>query len=119
MPYTRPGLLVVAAVSLLLSACGSTGDHQPANSADSGSQATGPISANPVKATGQPIKIGFVSNGKSAALDMSADHVGATAAKDYANNYLGGIAGRPVDLEICDDNNTPAGATNCANNLIQ
>nr|MDT0666839.1 ABC transporter substrate-binding protein [Micromonospora sp. DSM 115978] len=44
--------------------------------------------------------------------------VGAEAAVAYANDYLGGIAGRPVALDRCDTLGTPASAAACANQMI-
>lgn len=72
----------------------------------------------PNAASGTPIKIGFVSDGKSEAIDNSAETPGAQAAAKYVNAYLGGIAGRPIELVTCDTKQTPAGAQDCVTQFI-
>src|SRR3546814_12356513 len=40
-------------------------------------------------------------------------------AVEYANEYLGGIGGRPIELVVCGNGATPAGAQDCANQLVE
>lgn len=42
----------------------------------------------------------------------------AQATVKYVNEYLGGVAGRPLQLVTCTDQTTPAGATDCANQML-
>lgn len=51
----------------------------------------------PVVATGDPIKIGFANSSDF----FPAVDEGAQVAVDYVNNYLGGVAGRPIELVSC------------------
>jgi branched-chain amino acid transport system substrate-binding protein len=44
---------------------------------------------------------------------------GAKMAVAYANAYRGGLAGHPIDLVICENQSTPAGAQACANQMVQ
>ena len=44
---------------------------------------------------------------------------GAEAATDYVNNQLGGIGGRPIQLESCTTDYTAPRLTACANELFQ
>jgi branched-chain amino acid transport system substrate-binding protein len=37
----------------------------------------------------------------------------------YANNYLGGLAGHKLALNVCETHQTPSGATDCATNMVQ
>src|SRR3546814_7395124 len=40
-------------------------------------------------------------------------------AVEYANEYLGGIGGRPIELVVCGNGATPAGAQDCANQMVE
>ena len=80
--------------------------------------ATSPL-GTPKKATGSLVTLGFVSDGKSDTIDASADIDGAQAAVSYANNYLGGLAGHKIALNVCETHQTPSGATDCATNMVQ
>ena len=80
--------------------------------------ATSPL-GTPKKATGSLVTLGFVSDGKSDTIDASADINGAQAAVSYANNYLGGLAGHKIALNVCETHQTPSGATDCATNMVQ
>jgi branched-chain amino acid transport system substrate-binding protein len=108
----RPLALAAAglAVALLVSACGSDDD----DATDVGDAGIG----TPNKATGQPIKVGYVSTGKTTSFDSTAEIETARAAVSYVNDYLGGINGRPIELDVCETTVDPARATDCANKLI-
>ena len=80
--------------------------------------ATSPL-GTPKKATGSLVTLGFVSDGKTDTIDASADIDGAQAAVSYANNYLGGLAGHKIALNVCETKQTPSGATDCATNMVQ
>ncbi len=36
----------------------------------------------------------------------------------YINAYLGGVDGHPLSLDVCDDQQTPSGATDCGNQFV-
>jgi branched-chain amino acid transport system substrate-binding protein len=42
----------------------------------------------------------------------------AQATAKYVNDYLGGLGGRPLELDVCTDHTTGAGAAACANQFI-
>jgi branched-chain amino acid transport system substrate-binding protein len=71
------------------------------------------------KATGPVVTLGFVSDGKSDAIDNTPEIKAAQAAVSYANNYLGGLAGHKLALNVCETKQTPSGATDCATNMVQ
>ena len=104
----RRALAVSLAVGLL--ALGSTAAGA-ATGSGSGAKALGTAKA----AKGEPITVGFFTEGKSEALDNSIEITSAGIAVDYINDYLGGVAGRPLKLQVCEGRNSPAGATACAN----
>ncbi|MFC3243549.1 ABC transporter substrate-binding protein [Gordonia humi] len=89
------------------------------------SSSTGDPAANeaalgtPNKATGSPVTIGFISEGKGQDIDVSDEIRGAKAAAAYANEYLGGIGGHPVEVKGCETLTQPAAATDCANQMVQ
>jgi branched-chain amino acid transport system substrate-binding protein len=69
----------------------------------------------PNEATGEPITIGFVSDGENAAFGSDENLVATFESTiEYANEYLGGLNGRPIEIEHCDTGATPAGGTQCA-----
>ena len=93
-------------------------------SSDDGGSAAEP-SANeaalgtPNKATGTPVTIGFISEGKSQTIDTTDEIRGAKAAAAYANDYLGGIGGHRIEVKSCEALAQPAVATDCANQMVQ
>ena len=72
-------------------------------------------------ATGDPILIGVINEGGGDTVNQQSENTlaGIKIAASYANDYLGGIAGHPIQIESCGNKNTPAGATDCANQLLE
>lgn len=124
----RSGLVVVASagIALVVASCsssststGSTGSSRStATGGTQSSAAADPLGPAKV-ATGAPIKVGFVTDGKTAAADLSSTAPAAQAAASYINGHLGGIHGHPIQVIVCDDQQTSAGATNCGNQMVQ
>ncbi|HVV08085.1 ABC transporter substrate-binding protein [Amycolatopsis sp.] len=104
---------VLAAVALTLSACSSGASGDNASDADI-TKALG----TPNKATGSPVLLGLISDGKGTSIDQSAEIKGAQAAIGYANDYLGGINGHAIQLKVCETQNSPSQATDCANQMV-
>ncbi|MGD9794131.1 MAG: ABC transporter substrate-binding protein [Acidimicrobiia bacterium] len=71
------------------------------------------------EAKGEPVKIGFMHDGKSAAVDNTDDWVVAQATVAYMNKSLGGIAGRPIELVECQSLDDNALATDCGNKFVE
>ena len=71
------------------------------------------------KATGTPVKVGLINNEGSSA--SASPNVGdaAVAAAQYANDELGGIAGHPIQVIRCAEQEDTASATACANQMVQ
>ncbi|MBH0120118.1 ABC transporter substrate-binding protein [Rhodococcus sp. CX] len=87
---------------------------------DGGSAAAGSTSALPSNpATGEPVKIGFVSTEGGAAVSLPEMREGAEAAVEYLNNNGGGLAGRPIELVVCKQQEEPTSATGCANQFVE
>ena len=119
----RSALLLVAAAALMASACTdskastgapkSTSTSGASTSTSAGQPATGALGP-PKAATGDPVTIGYSFDGATDAADNTDDVIGARAAVEYVNQYLGGIGGRPIKLDVCATNLDPAKATACA-----
>ncbi|MGW0023534.1 ABC transporter substrate-binding protein [Rhodococcus sp. NPDC003383] len=87
---------------------------------DGGSAAAGTTSALPSNpATGEAVKIGFVSTEGGAAVSLPEMREGAEAAVEYLNNNGGGLAGRPIELVVCKQQEEPTSATACANQFVE
>lgn len=103
-------------LALALAGCGSSDDSGTAPASTSG--ATQDILGTPKAATGEPITFGLSSTGVSPALDNTTEIEAAQATVKYVNDYLGGINGRPLKLDVCADKGTPAGASDCAQQWV-
>ncbi|WP_280491487.1 ABC transporter substrate-binding protein [Nocardia asiatica] len=99
-----------------LAATGCAGDEESNNSAVAGA----PTTALPDKpATGTPVRIGFVSTEGGAVVSLPEMRQGAEAAVAYVNKNAGGIAGHPIDLVVCKQQEEPTSATKCANQFVE
>jgi len=122
MRRTRTIRLLIAGVALtvLAGAC-SSGDDDDTSSASSPTTAAEDTTAmtladNP--ATGEPITIGFINN-EGGAFSVPELRVGNEVAADYINKNLGGVNGRPIDVERCATDGTPESAIDCVNGFIE
>ena len=120
-------LAAILAGTTLLAACSSSKSSSSsaattATTAAGGATATTAAAASdlgtPKAASGTPVKIGYLTDGKTASIDNSSEIPSAKAAASYINDYLGGVGGHPITLDTCDDQQTPSGATDCANQFI-
>ncbi len=106
---------VSAAVVVGVAGCTSTSDDSSAGS----SAAVDPAAlGEPNQATGTPVTIGFISDGKTGYFDNTDEITGAQTAVSYINDYLGGLNGHPIDLKVCVAHGNPAEATDCANQMV-
>jgi len=103
------GTLVLA---LIASVCSSGGTSYGATK--SGSASLGTVR----KAAGAPLTVGYMTTGQTQTVDNTNEVTIARATVKYANQYLGGVAGRPLALKVCADQGTPSGATDCANQFL-
>jgi branched-chain amino acid transport system substrate-binding protein len=71
------------------------------------------------KAAGTPVKVGLINNEGSSPVAEPSTGDAAVAAADYANAELGGIAGHPIQVIRCSENEDVASATACANEMVQ
>jgi ABC-type branched-chain amino acid transport systems, periplasmic component len=106
-------LVVMLTGSLLAAACGDDGGQARAD----GTSST--VSSEDVvePASGEPITIGFV-NMEDGPLAQPAMGDAAEAARQYINNELGGINGRPLEFDKCVTSGAPDSSAQCANQLV-
>ena len=119
-----PALLAAATIvgaAACSSSASSSGSTSPSASSSASAASTAGISQflPGTKPSGTPVKIGLINNEGSS--PVAAPEVGnaAVAAADYANAELGGIAGHPIDVIRCSENEDTASATACSNEMVQ
>ncbi|MGA9277996.1 ABC transporter substrate-binding protein [Ilumatobacter sp.] len=81
--------------------------------ADGGDEAAEPAG----EATGEPIKIGVQNLEGDPAGSFPEYSVAVQAAADYINAELGGLGGRPIEIELCKSIVAPDDSQRCANEL--
>jgi branched-chain amino acid transport system substrate-binding protein len=115
-------LVMPLAALLALAACTSqaSGGATPVTSAATAKADTALLTpaGGKVAATGAPVKVGLINDEGGTASSWPEIRIGTQAAIEYANQYLGGIAGRPVQLDICESKGTSASSAACANQMI-
>lgn len=107
-------LPLVAVVAIIAASCGSstTSSSTTSTTSSESTTSTDPL-GTPNAASGDPVVIGYSYDGATDAADNSDELIGAKAAVEYANKYLGGIGGHPIQLDVCSTNLNPAQATAC------
>lgn len=115
----RTRLITLVAIAVLGAACssGSDDDSSSATTAAETEQTTETTAAG-VAATGEPIVIGFMNN-EGGAFSVPELRVGNEVATDYVNDHLGGVNGRPIEVERCATDGTPESAIDCVNQFIE
>jgi hypothetical protein len=115
----KPGR-VLAGLSIavgLLAACSSNSSKASSGPATSASGSAGSTSSSTAKLSGAPIKLGVIAPVNSVIESepyiLQAAKIGAAAV-----NAAGGIMGRPVEIDFCDDMFTPQGGALCAQKLL-
>ncbi|MGH9027496.1 MAG: ABC transporter substrate-binding protein, partial [Acidimicrobiia bacterium] len=116
---TRSLLAAVTALALLAVAC--EDDSGGGGSAESSDSDVDAALGEPNPAAGEPVVIGMISASESdspLSEQFQEAEAGAQIAVDYANEYLMGVGGRPLELFICQGGETPAGSQDCANQMV-
>jgi branched-chain amino acid transport system substrate-binding protein len=124
--WRRAGAAAFAAL-VLVSACGSSGSSggkasgttAPATTAKTSGSAGAQDLLGPAKqATGAPVKVGVIGDGRSPASDNTIEEDVAKDTFAFLDGY-GGIGGHPVKVYTCETHGDPGGAADCANQMIQ
>ncbi len=116
----------VAATAALLLVVGAACTDDADTTSTSGGQTDDTVTAGAVAdllgpddvASGDPVKIGFMSDGATDAFDNTDEIRAAKATAAYWNQHQGGIAGRPIEVISCESGADPSATTDCANRFI-
>jgi branched-chain amino acid transport system substrate-binding protein len=124
----RRARLFAAALALVLiaAACAESDDDDAGSGTEStegGTDETVDEAAlgEPNPAAGEPVKVGFISASEAdnaLAAQFAPIEDGMNMAVEYANEYRGGLGGRPIELFICQGGETPAGTQDCSNQMV-
>ncbi|MET0909574.1 MAG: ABC transporter substrate-binding protein [Ilumatobacteraceae bacterium] len=89
-------------------------------STESSAPADDPL-GEPSAATGDPVKIGLITEAGGDALSAQSQLTedGANIAVQYVNEYRNGLGGHPIELFVCGNAGSPAGASDCANQMVE
>ena len=105
-------LVLLAAFSLIATACGgSSSDGETSSSAVESTEQTSDETSN--EPTGEPLRVMTVTTLNAAGPTYQNIANTAQAYAEYIN-ARGGIAGRPLEVTVCDEQFDPAVATSCA-----
>ena len=117
---TATTLTAAAACSSSSSTPGSAGSSTASSTASAATASASLAKYLPgKKATGTPVKVGLINNEGSSPVAEPSTGDAAVAAADYANAELGGLAGHPIQVIRCSENEDVASATACANEMVQ
>lgn len=110
----------IAAAGVLFATVTACGADDSADAGATGSNADTPSAEFPGEAaTGEPVRIGLINNEGGQAISQPENREAAEAAAQYANENLGGIAGRPIELVICKNAEEPTSARDCGNQMVE
>ena len=115
-------LVMPLAALLALAACSSSANSSSTSASTPATAKADTALLTPaggtVAAAGAPVLVGLINDEGGSDANWPEIRIGAQAAVAYANAYLGGIAGRPVQLDACKSQGTPASSAACANQMI-
>jgi branched-chain amino acid transport system substrate-binding protein len=114
----RPRRLV-AALGVLLLATTACGGDDAGDSATGATRESRDLLGPEDRASGEPVRIGMVSDGNTPAYDGTDELRAAQATAEYWNTHRRGVGGRPVEVVTCETHGDPAGGTDCANRLVE
>lgn len=73
----------------------------------------------PTEATGEPITLGMINQENTPAASFPELSLAAQAAIDWVNEQLGGVDGRPIELEVCNTGFSAEGSTACGQQFVE
>ena len=73
----------------------------------------------PVAADGEPFRIGMVNQENTPAGSYPELSQAVQAAVEYVNTQLGGLDGRPIELEVCNTEFSAEGSTACGQRFVE
>lgn len=118
----RTAVATLSALAFLAAACGddsSSGGDEGSGDAGLETDEVDELLGAADEASGDPVRIGMVSDGATDAFDNRDELRAAEATAEYWNTHQAGVAGRPVEVVTCETGADEAGATDCANQFIE
>jgi len=73
----------------------------------------------PTEAEGEPIVIGMINQENTPVASFPELSAAVQAAVDFVNAELGGVGGRPLQLDVCNTEFSPEGSTACAQGFVE
>ncbi len=73
----------------------------------------------PVAATGEPVTIGMINQENTPAGSYPELSQGVQAAIAFVNEQLGGLDGRPIELDVCNTDFSAEGSTSCGQQFVE
>jgi len=114
---TRALAAILATLLITVTACSGDDDSSGSSSSLDSEQRAGLLGpADP--ATGEPVRVGMISDGATQAYDSSDEIRAAEATAEFWNEHRSGIGGRPIEVVGCETGGTPDGATDCGNQMV-
>ncbi len=77
------------------------------------------VPAEPTKATGEPIKLGMINQENTAAGSYPELSQAVAAATEFINTELGGVDGRPIEVDVCNTEFSAEGSTSCGQKHVE
>jgi branched-chain amino acid transport system substrate-binding protein len=110
----RAAGVALAAMLLVAAACGDDDSSSSSSGADA-TEALGPEAP----ASGEPVKVGLISDGSTAITDNQIEVDVADATVEWLNEHRSGIGGRPIELVTCLGETDPGKTADCANQMVE
>src|SRR5690606_5592851 len=74
---------------------------------------------SPTAADGEPFRIGMVNQENTPAGSYPELSQAVQAAVEYVNSQLGGLDGRPIEVEVCNTEFSAEGSTACGQRFVE
>ncbi|GAB2857486.1 ABC transporter substrate-binding protein [Nocardioides pacificus] len=124
-PLSRRSSKLVGASAALVLLLGVTACSEEESSSASDNDTAAAVSEAPegtfpgTKAEGEPVKVGLINPEDGPAISQPEGREAAEAVVKYANEHLGGLGGRPIELVVCKAKEDPASNGACANEMVE
>jgi branched-chain amino acid transport system substrate-binding protein len=73
----------------------------------------------PTKATGEPIQLGMINQENTAAGSYPELSQAVQAGVEFINTELGGVHGRPIEVDVCNTEFSAEGSTSCGQKYVE
>jgi branched-chain amino acid transport system substrate-binding protein len=113
--WKRAALAALTAMLLVAAACGDDDDSGGSAGAADASEVLGPEAP----ASGDPVKVGVISDGSTQITDNGIELDVADATVQWLNEHQSGIGGRPIEIVKCVAETDPGKTADCANQMVE